>query len=101
MPEGTGLEVTTIAAAYQDHVKTLFVGLCTSLEQGRPEPQSIQQFTKGYNLAKRARELALNVVKVSPETAVAASAMFRRARTSTATVGPTTKQRGQSRRRKT
>jgi hypothetical protein len=55
-------DADTIEAAYQDHVKTVFIGLCTSLEQGKSDQQSIEQFTTGYNIAKHARYLALGVV---------------------------------------
>lgn len=66
MPEAASQEAVAIAAAYLDHVKTIFVGLCTSLEQGKSDQQSVKQFTTGYNIAKHARDLALSVVAASP-----------------------------------
>jgi hypothetical protein len=73
MPATASPEATAIAAAYQDHLKTLFIMLCTNLEQGKPEEQSVQQFTKGYNLAKHANDLAMRVVGMSPAKAAVAT----------------------------
>jgi hypothetical protein len=58
---GANSEADTIKAAYLDHVKTIFIGLCTSLEQGKSDQQGIKQFTTGYSIAKRARDLALGI----------------------------------------
>ena len=64
-------EATAIDAAYQDHIQVLFVGLCTNLEQGHSDQQSVAAFNKGYNILKHARDLALSAVGASPATAIA------------------------------
>jgi hypothetical protein len=59
-------EVATIEAAYQDQVKRLFGVLCTNLSQEpvthQTDQQCLDKFTNGFQVAKRARELALTVV---------------------------------------
>jgi hypothetical protein len=95
MPTASGQDATTVEAAYQDRVKTLFVGLCTNLEQGGSEQQSMQKFTKGYNLAKRAKELALSVVGGTSVQAIAMRTTPRRSRSSSTTAAAK-KRRGET-----
>jgi hypothetical protein len=80
MPTASSSDATSVEAAYQDKVKALFAGLCTNLEQGGGDQQSVQRFTKGYNLAKRAKELALNVVAGTSGEAAAMRIVARKAR---------------------
>jgi hypothetical protein len=83
MPTASSQDATTVEAAYQDCVKTLFSGLCTNLEQGENEQHGVQQFTKGYNLAKRAKELALSVVGATSAQAIAMRTTHPRGRSAT------------------
>jgi hypothetical protein len=65
MPNLTSPEVTSIEAAYEEQVrdlyKTLFVNLA-SAGAARNDQENVQKFTRGLELAKRARDLALNAV---------------------------------------
>jgi hypothetical protein len=59
-------EAAAIDAAYQDQVKLLFSGLCTNLSQQpvthQTDQECVDKFTAGFQVAKRARQLALNAV---------------------------------------
>jgi hypothetical protein len=56
-------EATAIQAAYEAQVQTLFKSLITNLgDQHQTDQQCVDKFTGGLNIAKRARQLALNVV---------------------------------------
>jgi hypothetical protein len=56
-------EAAAIEAAYEARVQALFLGLATNLgDAPTSEQQSVDRFTKGLNTAKRARQLALDVV---------------------------------------
>ena len=65
MPNLTSPEVTSIEAAYEEQVralyKTLFANLA-SAGHARNDQENVQRFTRGLELAKRARDLALNAV---------------------------------------
>lgn len=67
MPDPTtSTEATTIEAAYQDEVKTLFKVLFMNLASGSVSRENdqhhVEKFTAGLKLAKRARDLALNAL---------------------------------------
>jgi hypothetical protein len=66
-------EVAAVEAAYRARVETLFMGLVTNLGDQQGEQQSVDRFTKGLNIAKRARQLALDVVGAPAPAAAAAS----------------------------
>jgi hypothetical protein len=71
----TSPEVDAIEAAYQTHVQTLFKSLVTNLGDQpvshQSDRQSVDKFTTGLNIAKRPKQLALNVVgPASPARAV-------------------------------
>jgi hypothetical protein len=69
---GNSVEAAAIEAAYQARIQTLFTGLATNLgDAPASEQQSVDRFTKGLNTAKRARQLALNVVEAEVPAAVA------------------------------
>jgi len=56
------LESDAIDAAYQDRLNHLFQVLCTTLTGADPkggEKTSVDQFTRGLTLFRKARELAL------------------------------------------
>jgi hypothetical protein len=56
-------EAAAIEAAYEAQVRTLYLALTTNLgDAPTSEQQSVDRFTKGINTAKRARQLALNVM---------------------------------------
>ena len=59
-------EATAIEAAYQAQVQTLFKSLITNLGDQpishQSDQQTVDKFTAGLNIAKRAKQLALNVV---------------------------------------
>jgi hypothetical protein len=59
-------EAVAIKAAYQAQVQTLFRSLITNLGDQvvshQSDQQSLDKFKVGLNIAKRARQLALNVV---------------------------------------
>lgn len=58
------VEAAAIEAAYKARVEALFLGLATNLgDAPTSEQQNVDRFTKGLNTAKRARQLALNVVE--------------------------------------
>lgn len=66
------VEAGAIEAAYQARVQALFLGLATNLgDAPTSEQQSVDRFTKGLNTAKRARQLALDVVEATVPTTVA------------------------------
>jgi hypothetical protein len=57
------IEASAIEAAYGARVQTLYIGLATNLgDSPASEQQGVDSFTKGLNIAKRARQLALNVI---------------------------------------
>jgi hypothetical protein len=57
------VEAAAIEAAYEARVQTLYIGLATNLgDSPTSEQQGVDRFTKGLNTAKRARQLALNVI---------------------------------------
>jgi len=69
-------ETAAIEAAYQVHVQTLFRSLITNLGDQvvshQSDQQSLDKFKVGLNIAKRAKQLALNAVApASPARAVA------------------------------
>ena len=69
---GNNVEAAAIEAAYEARIQTLFMGLATNLgDAPTSEQQSVNKFTKGLNTAKRARQLALNVVGAEVPAAVA------------------------------
>jgi hypothetical protein len=59
-------ETAAIEAAYQAHVQTLFRSLITNLGDQvvshQSDQQSLDKFKVGLNIAKRAKQLALNAV---------------------------------------
>ena len=67
---GSSVEAAAIEAAYQARIQTLFTGLATNLgDAPTSEQQSVDRFTKVFNTAKRARQLALTAVGAEmPET---------------------------------
>jgi hypothetical protein len=72
----TSPEADAIEAAYQAHVQTLFRSLITNLGDQvvshQSDQQSVDKFKAGLNIAKRARQLALNaVVPASPARTIA------------------------------
>ena len=75
-------EAAAIEAAYRTHVEVLFRALITNLGDQAVSHQTDQQcldkFTVGLNIAKRARQLALNVVGAALPRMAAASARKRR-----------------------
>jgi hypothetical protein len=77
MPSATSTpEVGAVESAYQDQIKLLFSTLCTNLSQQpvthQTDQQCVDRFTAGFQVAKRARVLALDVVgAASPATAAA------------------------------
>jgi hypothetical protein len=78
MAKAADQDAKVIGEAYQDHVKAIFIGLCTNLEQGQSDAHSIDKFTKGYNTAKHAKDLALGVVGAAPHAAGEMAASERR-----------------------
>ena len=69
-------ETAAIEAAYQVRVQTLFRSLITNLGDQvvshQSDQQSLDKFKVGLNIAKRAKQLALNAVApASPARAVA------------------------------
>ena len=64
MPTPTSPEATAIEAAYQDQVMTLFKVLADNLAiepvTHESDQQSVAKFTAGLNIARRAKDLALN-----------------------------------------
>ena len=63
---GNSSEMTAIEVAYQAHVQTLFRSLITNLGDQvvshQSDHQSLDKFRVGLNIAKRAKQLALNAV---------------------------------------
>jgi hypothetical protein len=68
-------EMTAIEAAYATQVQVLFKGLITNLGDEpvthQTDQHSVNEFTAGLNTAKRAKQLALNVVAASPASTAA------------------------------
>jgi hypothetical protein len=66
MADPSSPEATAIEVAYEDEVKALFKVLVANLADEpvshEVDQQCVDKFTAGLKLAKRARELALNVV---------------------------------------
>ena len=60
------VEAIAIEEAYEERVRLLFIGLATNLGDmpvtHRTEQQCVDQFKTGLKTAKRARQLALDVV---------------------------------------
>ena len=56
-------EATAIEEAYEDQIKAIFKTLFDNLIDEPNTEQSVAKFTAGLNTAKRARDLALNVVQ--------------------------------------
>lgn len=78
-------ETAAIEAAYQAHLQTLFKSLITNLGDQpvsrQSDQQSVDKFTTGLNIAKRAKQLALNVVgPASPARAAASGSKKRKER---------------------
>jgi hypothetical protein len=61
MPNLTSPEAIAIQDAYTDQLKLLFSHLCTNMES-LPDQESLGNFTNGFNIATRAKALALGVV---------------------------------------
>ena len=57
-PEASGIE-----AAYYSHVQKLFEKLIGNLVTGQSEEDAVGQFKTGLAIAKRAKELADQVIK--------------------------------------
>jgi hypothetical protein len=70
-------EVAAIEAAYRAHVELLFKSLVTNLGDQvvshQSDQQSLDKFRVGLNIAKRARQLALNAVVPASPARIAAS----------------------------
>ena len=72
-------EADAIETAYQDHIAILYKNLVSCLMDSDTGPspgaeqQCIQHFTTGLNLARRAKELALNIssATAAPKVALA------------------------------
>ncbi len=62
----TSKEADVIKTAYEERVRALFIGLATNLGDGSTEQQSVDRFKRGLDTARRARELAMNVVGIPP-----------------------------------
>ena len=70
MAEKSGdLEVDAVNDAFQAKIGDLFKTLDLGLIDGR-EQKSVELFTNGIKLARRARELALEALKAGPEASV-------------------------------
>ena len=71
------LETTAIEVAYRAHVELLFKSLVTNLGDQvvsrQSDQQSLGKFKAGLNIAKRARQLALNAVVPASPARIAAS----------------------------
>jgi hypothetical protein len=69
-------EADAIETAYEDHIAILYKNLVSCLMDSDTEPspggeqQCIQHFTTGLNLARRAKELALNICSATAATKV-------------------------------
>ena len=63
-------EATAVEAAYESQVQTLFKFLITNLGDQpvshQTDEECLEEFIKGLNVAKRARQLVRNVVTPSP-----------------------------------
>jgi len=70
-------EAAAIEAAYQAHVELLFKSLVTNLGDQvvshQSDQQSLDKFKAGLNIAKRAKQLALNAVAPALAARAAAS----------------------------
>lgn len=64
MPAGSNnVEAAAIAAAYAQRVQILYQTLATNLgDTPGSEQKAVEAFTRGFGIAKRARELALNAL---------------------------------------
>ena len=65
MPNLTSPETDAIGAAYIDEVKNLYHALFVNMTSDLDSPndqKNVEQFTTGFGIAKRARDLALNAV---------------------------------------
>ena len=75
-------ETAAIEAAYRAHVELLFKSLVTNLGDQvvshQSDQQSLDKFKVGLNIAKRAKQLALNAV--APASPARAAASQRRKR---------------------
>jgi hypothetical protein len=63
-------EATAIEVAYEAQVQALFKSLITNLGDEpvshQTDQQCVDKFTAGLNIAKRAKQLALNVITALP-----------------------------------
>jgi hypothetical protein len=70
-------EADAIETAYHAHVQALFKSLVTNLGDQpvshQSDQQSVDKFTVGLNIAKQAKQLALNVVEPALPARAAAS----------------------------
>ncbi len=70
-------ETAAIEAAYRAHVELLFKSLVTNLGDQvvshQSDQQSLDKFKVGLNIAKRAKQLALNAVVSASPARIAAS----------------------------
>ncbi len=70
-------ETAAIEAAYRAHVELLFKSLITNLGDQvvshQSDQQSLDKFKVGLNIAKRAKQLALNAVVPASPARIAAS----------------------------
>jgi len=73
----TSPETAAIEAAYRAHVELLFKSLITNLGDQvvshQSDQQSLDKFKVGLNIAKRAKQLALNAVVPASPARIAAS----------------------------
>ena len=73
----TSPETAAIEAAYRAHVELLFKSLVTNLGDQvvshQSDQQSLDKFKVGLNIAKRAKQLALNAVVSASPARIAAS----------------------------
>jgi hypothetical protein len=61
------LEVAAIEDAYHERIQLLFTGLATNLgDKQKTEQQCVDMFKTGFNIAKKARHLALAAVGAAP-----------------------------------
>ena len=74
---GNSPEATAIEVAYEAQVQALFKSLITNLGDEpvshQTDQQCVDKFTAGLNIAKRAKQLALNVLRPALPMRTAAS----------------------------
>jgi hypothetical protein len=60
-------EVIAIEDAYHERIQLLFTGLATNLgDKQKTDQQCVDMFKTGFNIAKKARQLALAVLAAAP-----------------------------------